>query len=112
VKTIEIIVSDPWEFGTEHGVGPFQCELLSMEGKGGPAYAQLADPITIHKISCRYVEVSPRLACDSLQDVFKGREVGANFVFGKDEDAVRSPWNSSKAPFGAIGSVRMRSRVR
>jgi hypothetical protein len=112
MKAIEIMVSDPWEFGTEHGVGPLRCELLSLEGELGPAYAKLADPLTIQNVSCRYVEISTRLVNDLVKDIFEGRLVGANFVFGKDEDAVRSPWSSAKVPFGAVGSVRLLPRVR
>ena len=104
-RAIEIMVSDPWEFGSEHGVGPFRAGLYRVTPNA--AYACLLEPIVICGVPCRFVKISPRLSNDSIDSLLNGKLLGANFVFGEDDASLSEPWNSAKAPFGGIGSVEI-----
>ena len=106
-KTLEIWVSDPWEFGTEHGVGPFLVEPIGDYGDRGSMYARLHRPLTIDGNVCGFVRIAPRFEPRSLSEAFEGNLVGANFIFCKQPGEPGAPWGPFGPPFAAIGSVAL-----
>lgn len=106
-EILELLVSDPWAFGTEHGVGPFSCRLVSLGGERGSGYAELLQPIVIDGVACRYVRLKPRWVGDSLRSVLDGREIPADFIFSSDMPDIKAPFEPFHSPWGAIGSVKL-----
>ena len=100
---LEILVSDPWEFGTQHGVGPFRCALLQADDRGW--IAAISKAIIIKGKPWTRFWIKARLAGWPLSDVFRGREIGANFITTSEGLATAS----SRFPgsFAGIGSVRL-----
>jgi hypothetical protein len=108
VKAIEIFVSDPWEFGTEHGVGPFRCMMSVSLRNDAWQKVLLSKPIEIEGKSCDAVWIKARHVSNSLADVFSGGEIAANFVFSSsDSERDGGEGTGFPGPFAAIGSIRL-----
>lgn len=78
-KKIEIIVSDPWEFGTIHGTGPFLAEVLK-EKDNEALLIKLDKALEFEQVQCQYFVASPRLEGDSISDIPRGKTVGCNLT--------------------------------
>ena len=107
---VKITVSDPWEFVTENGSGPFTAVVDHAQG----------DSLLIHfeslVMSCghayKYFVVSPRSASDDLEDLDRAgrivRIVNCNLSAISDE-AARSARpcdvRSWRGGLGLLGSI-------
>jgi len=118
-RALDIMLSDPWDFVTDHGSGPLRCYWVAIEcsesdsspvadyGDSRKIYARLVEPMLIAGSKCEYVQISRRYAHDSIDGVFEGAKVSAGFVFSPTLEEAREPWNPSQAPRAAIGSVSL-----
>jgi hypothetical protein len=77
-SAVSIVVSDPWEFGTEHGTGPFEATIVLIEpdpnppGRDPAALIQLRTALKFAGTSCEYFVAQPRHEGTSLGDLFHG----------------------------------------
>ncbi len=75
-----IVVSDPWEFLTEHGTGPFIATVIQI---GADQYVpgkkaillQLKNPLIYNGLTCEYFIASPRLEGRNITALATGGEV-------------------------------------
>ena len=116
---LDIMLSDPWDFVTDHGSGPFHCywvaaEYLESDSPSGAdcddrrkGYARLAEPMLIDGLKCEFVQISTRYIHDSVEGVFEGVMVPAGFIFAPTLDEAHEPWNPSQAPRAATGSLSL-----
>ncbi len=94
-----IMISDPWEFGTENGCGPFEGSLLKTDD--GSTALRLDKPLTFKNISYEHLVVTSRYDVDLVRELQMGNESAANFApVGKD--GTIEPQAS-----GLIGTIRV-----
>jgi len=76
---VEIRVSDPWEFGTECGIGPFPAMVTSVE----PAalLLHLETPIRYRGVELLSVRVMPRHAPGTIERLVSEGRLAANLSF-------------------------------
>lgn len=91
---VNLSVSDPWDFGTIHGTGPFSAQVLkecSPEGQRACAILiKLDKPLKYKDLRCEYFVASPRLERDSLDNIQQGVSVGCGLTCISEEHA-KSP---------------------
>ncbi len=116
---LDIMLSDPWDFVTDHGSGPFRCYWVATEysesdcpsgadcDHSRKGYARLAEPMLIDGLKCEYVQILRHFARGSVHDVFKGVMVPAGFIFAPTLEEAHEPWNPSQAPRAATGSLSL-----
>ena len=73
---VDILVSDPWDFVTEHGAGPFKAQVLQVndsrpEEQG--LLVQLEQPLIDKGVRLEYFVVSPRHADSDLASLARGQ---------------------------------------
>jgi len=99
----KVFVSEPWDFGTQCGVGPFFGEVL--EQKHGRLLIRLRQAIVYGTKHYEAVVASYRHANISPAEVAANEQVAANLLFvpSADSDILegRYPLNA----FAAAGSV-------
>jgi hypothetical protein len=112
---MSIIVSDPWEFGTVHGTGPFIAKVLQI---GIDQYIpgkellllQLKTPLIYQDVTCEYFIASPRLEGGDIKAlVAKGDEVYCSLIRIPAERATsKNPFDLSwwRGGIGLIGTLR------
>lgn len=99
-----VTVSDPWDFGTERGVGSFECPL---EDRSDDLWlVRLVHPIQVGGVWCHFVRIKSRLKDRLLDEAFSGKIVGANFLFGDSLASVKQPYSSRLEKWAAIGSIQ------
>jgi hypothetical protein len=95
---VNLIVSDPWEFGGEHGTGPFSGRILQVASESSgdedaSVLFRLDDPPTFRGERYEYLIGTPRLEKDKLENLVSGARVNFNFIRISEDKA------SSVAPF-------------
>ena len=109
-KAIEIIVSDPWDFVTDHGGGPFAAVVDRIESDRLLVHLDLS--IEYGGQAFDYLVVSPRAECDDIADLaVAGRTINCGLV-GVSSGAARSnhpcdleSWRGGLALLGSIKSM-------
>jgi len=109
-NAIEIVVSDPWDFVTDNGSGPFAGVVDRVEGEC--LLIRLERAIEHGGQPFEHLVVSPRSTCDDLAELsVTGRSINCNLV-GVSGEAARSDhagdlstWRSDLALLGNIRSV-------
>lgn len=101
-------VSDPWEFVTDHGVGPFRGTLLDWDGDC--ATARLDDPMRWDGGSWDYVGIMPSHEGTSLESLLDGDVSMPVGVIGLEEDSITEGdafdgMRSRKGGLALIGAV-------
>lgn len=71
------MVSDPWDFGTEHGCGPFLAQIIKFgpnpwDPKTRSVFIRLLKPLKYKGETCEYFVASPKLADKRLEDLNDG----------------------------------------
>ena len=75
---VKFFISEPWDFGTEHGAGPFFAKVL----KTGNDYwvpskiailLQMDTPVIFNDVVCEYLVASTRFEKDDMLDVSKNK---------------------------------------
>lgn len=111
---VMIIVSDPWDFGTVHGTGPFFGEVLQT-GPGHNRPGKLAilfrlkTPLLYQGTSCEYFVASPRHEGEDIQSLGQGKEVSCALTMIPPRQAtVLNPFDLSwwRGGIGLIGTLR------
>lgn len=110
---VEVTVSDPWEFGTQHGTGPFAATVLRA-GRGETGQEalllRLRAPLAYRGVNCEYLVASPRHTSGSLSALTAGGgAVSCGFtVIGEERAAAPDPLDLSwwRGGVGLIGTLR------
>jgi len=80
---VNLIVSDPWEFGTEHGTGPFTGRIVHVGSSASGDVAvllRLDDPLSFKGESLQCFIATPRLEEDKLENLADGAQVNVNLT--------------------------------
>lgn len=81
---VEITVSDPWEWGTEVGCGPFPAKVLKWkmgpDGKPTQMLLSFLEPKTFQGVECTYFVGGPRFVGHRLEDVIRGGMVDCDLT--------------------------------
>jgi len=99
---VAISVSDPWEFGTHCGVGPFPGRVV--EQRPDVVAVKLDLPLSYAGKRLTSVVIRARHLSDSLAALGKGKELAANFLFTSNDNV--SLVQGAETGVAAIGSVR------
>lgn len=83
-RTIELIPSDPWDFVTEHGSGPFTGKILKVsqeDVRGKTALLiEVGTPFKNREQECRYFVASSRFQGLTYDDLSPEKTVSSNLV--------------------------------
>ena len=89
--SVQMIVSDPWDWGTEIGVGPFDATILRWrigeDGRPTGILLRLAEAVVFRGVECRYfvgVRDSPR---ENLEEIIRGNPVECALTHISEERA-------------------------
>src|SRR4051812_3327762 len=83
---VGIVVSDPWEFGTAHGSGPFDAEIIqagpnpNRRGKDIAALVRLKLPLQFEGTDCEYFVAQVRHEGTTMDVLRDGRPVHCNLT--------------------------------
>jgi hypothetical protein len=105
---VDVLVSDPWEFGTECGVGPFPA---LVESANGELLLRLEAPIQYRGAQLLSVVAAPRHSPDSIDSLASAGRLCANMSFLRTL-VTNSSELTDQAKAGmvpAIGSIEIRS---
>lgn len=78
---VKITVSEPWEFGTMHGTGPFAGQVLlvgsdpNRSEKRTAALVRLDKPLIFENVTCEFFVAQPRLKNQSIEAITAGAPV-------------------------------------
>ncbi len=110
---VRFTVSDPWEFGTEHGTGPFLATIVgdnlttrNSHGDQG-VLLQLAVPLVFQNTNCEYFVAQPRHTGDTLATL-RRTPVFCNLTAIPNDKALSgSPFDLSwwRGGVGLIGTL-------
>jgi hypothetical protein len=111
---VAILVSDPWDFVTINGAGPFMSTLLRIGpdpdvGGHEAALLQLETPLVYEGVSCEYFIASPRHERDDLSSLASGAEVLCGLTcIPADRANSANPFDLSwwRGGVGLIATVR------
>jgi hypothetical protein len=119
---VTLYVSEPWDFGTEVGVGPFPVVIEQVSIRFH-AYSQkiyqheslllrLKSPFAYQNLKCEFLLASPRHEGHDLQKFVLGDPVSFNFLRipslraqSDDPFSSESKWRGSQDGFVLIGSI-------
>lgn len=113
---VTIVVSNPWEFGTAHGTGPFVGRVLKVGGaEDAPGrylvLLQLYRPLDYKDVSCEYFIASPRLESGSFDSLAEEAGVDCNLTrIPTDRATSLNPFDLSCWRGGAalLGTLRLK----
>ena len=77
-KRLTVTISDPWEFGTECGVGPFAGRIEDLENTR--LLLKLNYPICFRKVNLLSAISQLRYVNSSFDDLLLGRSLATNLV--------------------------------
>lgn len=113
-RTIQVWVSDPWDFGTEHGCGPFRATVLesrAVDGMSGDAVVlRLSNPLDFEGVRCECLVAVPRHESSSFASLHSGAIVPSNLaVIPQDRTAAAVPLNLVRwrGGVGLVGSLQV-----
>jgi hypothetical protein len=110
---VEITISDPWEFVTEHGSGPFAATVQAVAQEGsGPSrdllLLRLATPIHHEGTICEYFVAGERSDRDRWADLLRGKSINCTFTRVPPEQARKGNpvdltwWRGGVALLGSV----------
>jgi hypothetical protein len=108
---VAILVSDPWDFVTEHGTGPFRATVLQLSDSdpGGSILVQLQNPLVYKGIRCEYIIVSPRYDGEDILSLASGKFLCCSLTqLPADRVDSADPFDLSwwRGGIGLLGSIR------
>lgn len=81
MNRIEFTVDDPWDFGTEHGTGPYRATVLKRSSPPqDAALFRIDSPLDYKGMRCEYFLATPRHEGDSLYRLSPGFKVPCNLL--------------------------------
>ena len=69
---VQVLVSDPWEFGTECGVSPHGARFIECDDEGVGLF-ELEPPLEYRSKVFHRFSASARSEADSLEDILAGK---------------------------------------
>ncbi len=111
---IKITVSEPWDFGTLHGTGPFAGRVLyfgsdpNRSEKRTAALVQLDKSLLFEGMTCEFFVAQPKLKNQSIEAITSGALVECGLTCISSERARSSdPLNLSwwRGGVGLTGSL-------
>lgn len=111
---IELSVSDPWDFCSVHGTGPFLGSILAVgrdpQVPGKEAILiRLKPTLTYNRKVCEYFIASPRLESGDLKALVSGGEVFCSLtMISADRATSLDPFDLSwwRGGIALIGTIR------
>jgi hypothetical protein len=103
---LDLMVSDPWEFGTECGTAPFSASVTDASQDALLVHLEKSLRYQGKKLVC--VLVRPRHAGDSVNTLIQSRKLMANFLFLAREVSSLAGLRESEDGIAAIGSANAR----
>lgn len=84
-KSVTLTISEPWDFGTVHGNGPFAAAIVDVtpnHDSRGPRglLVRLAKPLWYQGNVCEYMIATPRASGDDLGKLARNEGVSCGFV--------------------------------
>ncbi len=112
-QTLFLYVSDPWDFGTIHGCGPFLGSIIVIEMENDGLSTKsillcLNDSLLYRDKKCKYFIASTRHEGDTLDDLKKGKNLTIALTYIPDEQALSdNPFDLSywRGGIGLIGDI-------
>ncbi|HEY7066040.1 MAG TPA: hypothetical protein VII06_31500 [Chloroflexota bacterium] len=113
-RTVQVWVSEPWDFGTEHGCGPFRATVLESGAvdsmPGDTVLLRLATALEFKGVRCEYLVATPRHEAPSFASLDSGGMLPANLVrIPEDRAAAPDPLNLDwwRGGVGLVGSLQL-----
>lgn len=109
---VVVLSSDPWDFVTEHGPGPFTANVLRVNESDpgeGALLVQLQHPLIYRGIRCEYFVVSPRHEGDDIASLAGGKVLPCGLTqIPADRVDSTNPFDLSwwRGGVALLGSVR------
>jgi hypothetical protein len=103
---IYIMISEPWEFGSQFGCGPFKCKVRSIDKN--KMLIQFVNAIEYKKILIEYLVAQPRYNVDIIEELENGNTPEASFTrisksdSEKDDPFDLSSWRGGIAFLGTL----------
>jgi len=102
---VDLTVSDPWDWVTNHGSGPFRCSIISEQDHWRKAVAKVIEPVSIDGEPFAYVLLERRSEDLLLNRAFLGDLVPCNAFFFRsiaDLNVCTKPADSDNAVIGGL----------
>ncbi|MBN2423477.1 MAG: hypothetical protein JXR46_07880 [Calditrichaceae bacterium] len=77
-KEVYIMISDPWEFGSHFGCGPFKCIIKST--KDNKILLQLFEAIEYNKTTIEFLIAQSRYGFDIYDELIKEKNPVTSFT--------------------------------
>jgi hypothetical protein len=105
-QIVQLHVSDPWEFGSECGVGPFTARVVDV--REASLLLSLEPPIPFRSAQLRSVLVRPRHVGATVDAINSSAGLAANCAFFPGQFGSHSEIGDAakKGMVPVIGSVR------
>ncbi len=111
---ITILVSEPWEFCSVNGAGPFLATVLAVGPNhwyptGQAILLRLRSPVTYKGAACEYFIASPRYEGGDLQKLATGTDVDCGLThIPADRAASANPFDLAwwRGGVGLIATLR------
>ena len=109
--SVTIMVSDPWEFGTVHGVGPFKAKVVKIgKGESGQlkALLRLDMPIAFEGVRYEFLVAASRSVSQPIEGLAHGSSAFCSMIAISPEQANSSKpldvswWRGGGALIGSI----------
>jgi hypothetical protein len=76
---VQLIVSDPWDFVTASGPGPYKARIVQIDSSSPPQMLlKLDKPVEYRDNRWEFLVASPRHTDDSFSFLFSGRSIHIN----------------------------------
>jgi hypothetical protein len=118
-RRLEVVVSDPWEFGTQHGDHPRLAVVVragvTANGYGGEADALLLrwlEPVVFQGVKCEFFVATARHEAHGLDELERGRNLPVSIIrissaqAASDAPLDLSWWRGGVALLGDVRSAR------
>ena len=105
--SVEIWISDPWEWQTELGPGPHGAQIVE-EGDGG-TLLRLAVPVSFKNRRIEFLIAQPRHRNQGWDELARGQTVPTNFAFA---EKTGKGWSAmAHTGVSLIGAMRRRDTL-
>jgi hypothetical protein len=116
---VAIVVSDPWEFGTVHGTGPFFATVLQIgpnewNPRTDAILLRLESPLIYKGVTCEYFVACPRVEGGDVNALATDAEVDCALTQTPSDRAHSpTPFDLSwwRGGIGLTGTVRRKEEV-
>lgn len=111
-KIAFVTVTDPWEFGTDHGCGPFRSTVVAQEGYSH-LLVRLDAPLHWKDIDIVALAAEPRHAGVTFARLVYGADVSCAMIALPEAKLSAEPSSvaTSDGP-GLLGEIRFKGGVR